>query len=272
MNDEKDILERYLWILCNDFVVERKPGLIYIPSEKKVGISGLYNAKTETIILYVNDYDALIHEFIHHLQYEWCGYDYEKYLKYIRREKNKPHLKRDYEIEAYKVEHILSSIYESTFSRGIDAEPLGNELLSEQLVRHITGKIILAEQMLESVINKLNEITEPVDYIPLIDVSLTSRLAHSEYEYIGYILKYTVRAYFLRWHIPELDELNGEIKIVKRQIKKYEKVIGNYFKLAYSGKHVDISKIFNLQSAFQDILYMSNRLKMHIIDVFSRSV
>jgi hypothetical protein len=270
MIDVKKILERYLWILCQDFAVKRKPGLIYMPQEKKVGLHGLYDAKIESIILYVPNYRTLIHEFIHHLQYEQYGYNYEKYIEDINKEIYKPYIKKKYEIEARRVEYVLSSIYEPVFRRGIDAEPLGNELLSTELVGYTISHIILGKMILEQIIDRINEITDPTDYTKFIDIAVTSKFAYNEFESIEYILKYAVRAFFLQWDIPELGKLNREIKAIKRWITKCERIAKSYFKLTYVGNPVEISEIFDLQSAFLDILHMSDHLEMHIKEVFRK--
>jgi hypothetical protein len=271
MNIEKEILEKYLWILCNDFVVERRPGVVYIPQDKKVGVCGFYDAKTEAIIMFLFDYRALIHEFTHHLQYERCGYDYEKYIREIRREKDKPYLTRSYEIEACEVEQTLSSIYESTFSRGINAEPLGNDRLAEELVIHALNKIHISELMIESIIRNISGVNEPTDYDKLIEASVTARLAYDEYESMGYLLKYVARAFFLRWDIPKLGKLNRKIEAIKKQIMKNKNAIDSHFKLAYIGKQIDISGLVETNIAFQDILYMIDDFKMQFLDVFSGS-
>jgi hypothetical protein len=270
MIDEKGLLERYLWILCQDFAVKREPGLIYKPYEKKIGLSGIYDVKAESIILYTPNYRTLIHEFIHHLQYEQYGYDYEKYIKDRRKDIHRPYFKRKFEIEAHKMEHVLSGIYDQVFSRGFLAEPIGNELLGTELVGYTISHSILGKLILEQIINRINEITDTTDYTKFIDVSITSEFAYNEYESMGYTLKYAVRAYFLQWYIPELNKLNREINAIKRRITKCRKMAKSYFELAYRGNPVEISEIFDLQSAFLDILYMSDRLEMHIKEVFRK--
>jgi hypothetical protein len=270
MNDEKDILERYLWILCNDFVVERKPRIIYIPSERKVGVVGAYDAKTETIILWIFDYRALIHEFIHHLQYEECGYDYKKYIRKMSAERRKLYFEREYEIEAHKIEAVLSVIYEDTFEQGINAEPLGNDRLAEFLVAHTVGKIITTERMLEEVIDYTTAVIATEDFTRLADVYALSMIAYNEYESIMYLLKYTTRAYYLKWHIPELDDLNREIREIMKHLDTCRDISNKYIRLPYARKRSEINRLVDLQMILSDTLQMCDNLKMHFLDVFSR--
>jgi len=266
MNDEKDILERYLWILCNDFVVERKPRIIYIPSDRRVGVVGAYDAKTETIILCIFDYRALIHEFIHHLQYEECGYDYRKYIKMMEAEKRKPYLNREYEIEADKTEKALSNIYKDTFSQGIDAKPLGNDGLAERLVAHTITKFTITEQMLEESIDYTTAVIALEEYNKLIDVYVLSMLAYNEYESIKYTLKYTARAYFLRWDIPELHDLYREIHAIIEQLTACRD-LANIYNIK---KRAETYRLADLQMILSDTLQMCDNLKMHFLDVFTR--
>jgi hypothetical protein len=270
MNDEEKILERYLYILCNDFVVDRKPRLLYIPSEKKVGIVGVYDAKTETIILHISEYDALIHEFIHHLQYEECGYDYSKYISKLRAERHKPYFKREYEIEAHKVEAVLSEIYKDTFKQGINAEPLGNDGLAELLVARSITKFTITEQMLEEAIDYTTAVIVTEDFTRLADVYALSILAYNEYESIMYLLKYTARTYYLKWHIPELEDLNRETREIMKRLDICKDMSSKYTRLPYAKKRSEINRLVDLQMILSDTLQMCYNLKMHYLDVFSR--
>jgi hypothetical protein len=270
MNNEEKILERYLWILCNDFVVERKPRVVYIPSDRRVGVIGAYDAKTETIILWTSDYRALIHEFIHHLQYEECGYDYKKYINKHEREKHKPYLNRESEIEADKTEKALSNIYKDTFSKGINAEPLGNDGLAERLVSHTITKFTITEQMLEEAIDYTTAVIALEEYNRLIDVYVLSILAYNEYESIKYTLKYTARVYYLRWNIPELHDLYREIRAVMEQLTACRDIANTYNRYPYTKKRAEINRLVDLQMLLSDTLHMCDDLKMHFLDVFSR--
>jgi hypothetical protein len=270
MNDDKYILERYLWILCNDFVVERKPRIIYMPSERKVGVVGAYDAKTETIILCIFDYRALIHEFIHHLQYEECGYDYSKYIREISAERHKPYFEREYEIEAHKTEEVLSEIYEDTFEQGIYAEPLGNDRLAEYLVsQHIT-MFLITEQMLEQAIDYTTAVIATEDFIRLTDICALSILAYNKYESIKYLLKYTARAYYLKWNIPELQDLYRETDVILDQLDLCKDIAYTYHKYPLTRKRAETGRLVELYDILYDTLYRCDRLKMHFLDVFSR--
>jgi len=272
MNDEKDILERYLQILCNDFVVERKPKLVYMPSDKKIGIVGAYDAKTETIILLIYDYKALIHEFIHHLQYEECGYDYREYMRKMQTERRKLYFEREYEIEASYAEQALSHIYEDAFRQGINAEPLGNEELAGHLVSYLITRFIVAESMLEQAIDYTTAVIALEEYTRLIDIAALSGLAYNEYEEIKYTLKYVARAFFLRWNIPELQDLYKEINEILDQLDLCKDIAYTYSKYPLDRKRAETNRLLELEDILEDTLYKCDRLKMHYLDVFSSSV
>jgi hypothetical protein len=272
MNMEKEILERYLWILCNDFVVERKPRLVYIPSDRKVGIVGAYDAKTETIILFIYDYKAIIHEFIHHLQYEECGYDYREYMNRIQTERRKLYFEREYEIEASYAEQALSHIYKETFEHGINAEPLGNEELAEHLGSYLITRFTVAESMLEQATDYTMAVIALEDYTRLIDIASLSALAYNEYKAIKYTLKYVARAFFLRWNIPELQDLYKEINEILDQLDICKDIAYTYSKYPLNVKRAETNRLLELEDILEDTLFKCDRLKMHYLDVFSSSV
>jgi hypothetical protein len=272
MNMEKEILEGYLWILCNDFVVDRKPRLVYIPSDRKIGIVGAYDAKTETIILFIYDYKALTHEFIHHLQYEECGYDYEEYMKRMMSERRKIYFEREYEIEAFYAGQALSHIYKETFEQGINAEPLGNEELAEHLVSYLITRFTVAESMLEQATDYTMAVISLEDYTRLIDIASLSALAYNEYEEIKYTLKYVARAFFLRWNIPELQDLYKEINEILGQLKICKDIAYTYSKYPLNIKRAETNRLLELEDILEDTRFKCDRLKMHYLDVFSSSV
>jgi hypothetical protein len=270
MNREEEILNNYLNILCNDFVVERKPRLSYIPYERKVGIVGLYDAKIETIILYTSDYRSLIHEFIHHLQYEECGYDYKEYMKRMKTERYKPYFKREYEIEAQKLEAELSDIYKETFERGINAKPIGNDKLAEELVGTIITKFTVTIQMLEEAIDYTTATIVTEDFTRLPEVFALSAIAYTQYESMLYLLKYVARAYFLKWNIPELQDLNKEIREIMERLDLCKDIANSYYKYPFTIKHARIHELSELYSLLSDTMLLCDKVKMHFLDVFSK--
>jgi hypothetical protein len=269
MNREEEILNNYLNILCNDFVVERKPRLSYIPSDRKVGIVGAYDAKTETIILFIYDYKALIHEFIHHLQYEECGYDYIEYIKRLKAEKRKPYFKRESEIEATYTELALSCIYKETFEQGINAEPMGNEELAERLVSYLITRFIVAKSMLEQATDYTMAVIALEDYTRLLDIAALSTLAYSECEEIKYTLKYVARAFFLRWNIPELQDLYKEIDEILDQLDTCKYIAYIYSRYPLNIKRAETNRLLELEDILEDTQFKCEKLKMHYLDVFN---
>jgi hypothetical protein len=272
MSREELILDYYLQILCNDFVVERKPRLSYMPSYGKIGILGAYDAKTETIILFICGYKPLIHEFIHHLQYEECRYNYREYIKRLKAERRKPYLERESEIEASYTEQALLYIYKETFEQGINAEPLGNEELAERLVDYIITKFTVTDSILEQAIDYTMAVIALDEYTRLMDISTLSAVAYDECRAIKYTLKYVARAFFLRWNIPELQELYTEIDEIMDQLDTCKDIAYEYSKYPLNRKRAEINRLLELRDMLEDAQLKCDRLKMHYLDVFSGSL
>ena len=266
MNREQELLQKFLDILCYDFEVEIKPKLIYteIPPEKFMGIGGVYSPEHFTIQINVFDFKTVIHEFIHHLQFEQVGWDFEKYISQFMGGGMSAHrIAMTRELETFAMEIALNKIYADVISRielRFKAEPLGQAELCRRLVKYI----------LDDFLSKVDEELYRTEYILETETDPLSKdilgifleifdKIHGIYDWVKRTLKYTIRACTKQWKTPESLELNRYIANIQYKTDDYsdilEKAIDDYIPIPSKSEiKKKLEEIKHLHNEFRNLL------------------
>jgi hypothetical protein len=212
MNGIEDVARFFVEILCKDFEVDVIPNVIHF--RPHIGIRGSYYAKVYAITISGLNHRTIIHEFIHHLQYERIGYNYDKYIREWLRESKKPYIFRESEIEARIMTDILYDIYRPVFKKLFRAKPVGRENLCRYLVSRIYYYLRKVDECLKV------DIEETIGWHDLMlwDVA-------DFYMRLRYITRYAVRVCFGRWDIPELEELDRYARFIRKLANRYRTLL-----------------------------------------------
>ena len=247
MNGIEDIARFFVEILCKDFEVDVIPNVIHF--RPHVHIRGSYYAKVCAITISELNHRTIIHEFIHHLQYERVGYSYDKYIREWLRESKKPYIFRESEIEARIMTDILYDIYRQVFKNMFRAKPIGRENLCRYLVTRIYYYLRKVDECLK---------TEIEEVIGMHDLMLWD--IADFYMRIRYITKYAVRVCFGRWDIPESEELDKYTRHIRKLANRYRTLLKRERKqpeteIEYINR---ISRMYNrleeLHTEFKDLI------------------
>ena len=218
MNGIEEVARRFVKILCNDFGVDVIPNVIHI--KLHIGLSGSYYAKTYSITISRLDYRTIIHEFIHHLQYERIGYNYDEFVRECLRESKKQYWLRESEIEARVMSSTLYDIYRPVFKNIFRAKPLGSERLCRELVMAIHDQMKLVDRRIkEGYMGSVDWHAFNIDFIS------------DYYSNIKYILRYAIRACFRQWEIPESEEMFRQIRLIRTLSKRYSTILKSKIEL-----------------------------------------
>jgi len=261
---EQELLQKFLDILYNDFEVGIKPKLIYapIPLERFTKTGGVYSAKDVAILVNVFDFDAVLHEFTHHLQFEQVGWDFEKYIsQFMGRLADQ--LAITYELEAFTMEVVLGEIYADVINRMIfgfkKIEPLGRRELCQKLVKYILVELLRVDEEVYRIEYILNTETDPLSKNVLeILLELFGRI-DLVYDWVKRTLKYTIRACTKQWEMPESQKFSYYITTIQYKTDDcsdmLEKAINDFIPIPSKDKlKKKLEEIKRLHTEFRDLL------------------
>jgi hypothetical protein len=266
MISEQELLQKFLDILCNDFEVGIRPKLIYapIPLERFTKTGGVYSAKDVAILVNVFDFDAVLHEFTHHLQFEQSGWDFEKYISQFIGGRLADQLAITYELEAFTMEVVLGEIYADVINRMIfgfkKIEPLGRRELCQKMVKYILEELLRVDEEVYRIEYILNTETDPLSKNVLgIFLELFGRI-DLVYDWIKRTLKYTIRVCTKQWEIPEFPKFTYYITTIRYKTDDcsdtLEKAINDYIPIpSRDSLKKKLDEIKYLHTEFRDLLF-----------------
>jgi len=212
MNGIEDIARYFVEILCKDFEVDVIPNVIHF--RPSIGVRGSYYARVYAITISELSLSLILHEFIHHLQYERMGYDYDKFIREWLRESKRPYIFRESEIEARIMTDILIDIYKPVFKNLFRAKPIGRENLCRYLIKRIRYYLRKVDECLKP------DIEEVIGWHDIIFSDIADF-----YWRLRYITMYAVRVCYGRWDIPESEELDRLAQHIRKLANRYRTLL-----------------------------------------------